>query len=275
MDRTPETNEAVLYKETKEALQKASATPYNNAAAIYHAAGIEPDMRLGGSCLDKLVVLQNALPEEVKQHIRFITSQVGKTTHFAAIATFGKGEYYLDPFLWQSEPMNLSDNNDIQSPTMSGNWVIRRKHLGISPLTMSFVEVAREGKPEKAVVVHQFLEEIDQLPSMIDLNVRPDLPSYHMQILSLDGRYLYKIWFLKEAGEMGEISVLDGATGVRTRIPPEDEVLRVVTISDIASSLEVTPQEIKDYFGKAYELEKQLAASGIKRSAIGDHEGLG
>jgi hypothetical protein len=242
------------------ALETASKIPYNNAEHAYTAAGvINPDLKFGGSCLHKLMSLKASLPTEIDEsQIKVITSVVGNTTHYAMVINYGEHDIYLDPFLWQANPMN-ADKESAESETLMSIWRIKRQPDQDGQFTVSFVENT-DGKPENRLITHKFTGELDQLPSPAALPLKPDLPSFMMQIPDQDNQKLYKVWYSKEAKHILDISVTNGKTGEKKRVTrdPSQRKLRAEVVNEVERLTRSTEKEIVEYFAEAHEKEVWL-----------------
>ncbi len=250
--------ERPVLKNTEQALQRASAMPYNNAAQIYETAGEAPDARLGGSCLFKLSVLKKSLPVDAK-NVRFITSMIGHTTHYAMLVDIDGITYYLDPFLWQKNLLPLSNGNIREVKTLEEGWLLQKeKDEKGALLVLSLVDTAQK---RKRLITHRFTRTLDFLPSSSALPLTPNLPSFMIQIPSFDGQHFYKAWYSKDRQQLDDIWVTDTVSGERTKITRDgvNSELRPSVVRQIEKLLGVSEQELCDYFARAHELEIELS----------------
>lgn len=261
------------FVELQKQLQRVSRIPYNNAAAAYHAAGISPDLRFGGSCLDKLGEMTANLPSEVEK-MDIISSVVGKTTHYAMLVEIDGSEYYVDPFLWQSEPLELGGEIG-EVKTLSDNWIIRKEKPEIDELLrIALVDRSKlsNGEGERVLITHKFDNKLDELPKPDTLGVKPELPSFYLQVPGLDGSKFYKVWFSKKAKQVADILVSDSTDGSRMKVTTDeqDSELRRKVEKEIEFVMGVSMAELVTYFSRAVDLEQEIG--GDKAEGVqGEH----
>lgn len=251
---TPE--ELPTIENIEHALLRASRLPYNNAAHIFEAAGMEQDTRMGGSCLMKLRELRKSLPRNASTSI--LTSKVGKgnATHFAMAVDLVDGPYYLDPFLWQSEPMPLNTPG-AQAHTLEDIWTLHREPDKDGVLAV--VSLIQSKPAHKTLMTHEFTGQIAYLPNASTLPLSPQTPSFIMQIPDQRNQLLYKLWYSKQSGGLDNMWIVDGRTGDRRKILKDDDKgdLRQA-FNSIEDLLGVAKDEIDNYFVEARKLELSL-----------------
>lgn len=268
-----EHQEILLIHDVEQVLQRNSAIPYNNATNVYERAGIDPEVEFGGSCLFKLSKLMNSLPSDVKNK-QIILSEVGRVTHFAMLADVDNATYYLDPFLWQKTPLKLSSHDGTRVETIQSGLVIRKEptqqdsFLSISLIDTSQIET-------NVLITHNFTKSLDFLPNSAALPITPQLPSYSMQIPDSDRHQIYKVWYLKNEGILGDIWVSDTVTGKKTKVPNNGihSEMRGTVIQSISSLIGKSEQDINNFFTKARELELTLSQLVESSGVDVPHEG--
>lgn len=260
-----ENKERALLDEVQNSLQKASQLSYNSASHIYEIAGLVPDPRMGGTCLNKLSKLKDSLPDSLKEKFRIVTSLVGDTTHYAMLVDLNGITFYLDPFLWQNEPMAITGNNpDNTVGTLANVFSLNRERDEEGSIFVITLREANQQQDEqsKVLVTHRFTTELSSLPSSSAIALKPDLATFGMQIPDRDNQKMYKIYYLKQNNHLGDIWVMDGNTGEKTKLPTSKSgkrtELRAQAIKDIERLLGASEQELCQYFAKAHELELQL-----------------
>jgi len=237
------------------ALKESARVPYNNATVVYERSGLNPDPRMGGSCLYKLRVLSRLLPDGAQQKV--IASTAGKTTHYALVAQVDGKEYYLDPFLWQSELLNLEEPAGSEVDTLYNKWKIKiEESSDDSSLRISLIDTVSGN----AMATHNFTDELSYIPKPSTLLVNQSLPSFMMQFVSKDGNGFYKVWYSKVEEKLADIWATDPITGERKKVTRDglNSDIRANVVADIEKMLTATEQEIVSYFAKAHELEKKL-----------------
>ncbi len=258
----PEQNENKALGELENALKGASALPYNNASHVLNAAGEKPDLRFGGSCLDKLACLRDLMPENLKSGMRVVTSGVrGSITHYAIVVDVEERTFYLDPFLWQEELMEIGENARIEghAKTLEDIWTLQREPDEPGAIfVVSFCEGV--GAESKILVTHKFVSKLDNLPSSSALPLKPDLPSFMMQIPDSENQKFYKLWYIKSNEHLSDIWIADGKTGARRKVTNKvsDEDLRRATVSEIEALLGCSESELCNFFARAAHLEKEI-----------------
>lgn len=246
-------------KTVETALRHASSLPYNNASNIYAAAGIETPKSIGGSCLFKLAELRDSLHGSIS-NVEYITAKDGDIIHYAMLADMGE-TYYFDPFLWQGELMPISGSTKPQVETLLGGWIIRREpNEEGSFLKISFMDIH---DPEKPTVLktHRFTDQMSFLPNASTLPIKPDLPSFMIQIPSSDGVHFYKVWYSKKGKKLDDIWVTNTLTGERKKVPVTgtNSELRPGVIKDVESLIGMSQADLCRFFAKAHDLEITLS----------------
>lgn len=250
-------------------LREVSIIPYNNAATIFERSGLEPDPRFGGSCIFKLRHLEDMLPPN---SIHYITSQAkdhGGVTHYASLFQNDKTYYYIDPFLWQKEPLPLDGYNRQAVATFSNDWeIIEEAYEPEKLLSISLRTKRTLNLPEKTMITHVYdlTAKTLSIPTGNNLIIRPDLPSFLLQVPSPDGIFFYKVWYTKGnsatnmLGFINDIWIHNSETGENLKVAKNssDINLRKKTISDVEGLLCTTESELCNYFDTAHRLELEL-----------------
>lgn len=244
-----------------EALQNASKLPYTNAAIVYHAAGEVPDPRMGGSCLDKLHHLGREL-STCGIHALFVNTNINPTLrHYAARVASERGDLYLDPLLFQAEPLNLIFPPGSRASTLvlSGQ-VELDESIHTDCFGVSFIRTLNQCEKTR-VMSYQFDETgiTDQLPHPSSIKVRPGLPAFQLQIPDPDDGILFKAMFLKANNTFGDIwkQQPDGSR-VRIKDSQAQNNERRTALGRIADLVGMKSREIVDYLITAGKLEKEM-----------------
>jgi hypothetical protein len=246
-----------LVRNVEKTLFAVSSIPYNNATSVYETAGLRPDPRMGGSCLFKLTKMQEYLPTGTS--IQVITSQVERTTHFAMLIKLNGNDCYVDPFLWQRQVMFINGPHTTNTAdTLENMWTLNREP---DEAGSKFVVSFRE--KDKPLVVHKFNDVLENIPSSSAIPLRPDLPSYMMQIADPENQLFYRIWYGKNEKNLNDIWVQNGVSGEKTRHRRngQQEPQRKKAINNIENILHTSEDELVTYFTKAHELEVKLSQS--------------
>lgn len=247
-----------------EALQNASKLPYTNAAIVYHAAGEVPDPRMGGSCLDKLHHLGRELSFSGIQ-TQFINTDVSPTLrHYAARVESERGDLYLDPLIFQAEPLNLNLPPGSRASTLvlSGQ-VELDESIHADCFGVSFIRTRNQGENTR-VISYQFESsgKNEQLPHPSLIEVRHGLPAFQLQIPDPEDGILFKAMFLKATNTFGDIwkQQPDGSR-VRIKDSQAQNNERRSALGRIADLVGMKSREIVDYFIVAAEIERKLPTS--------------
>ncbi len=154
--------------------------------------------------------------------------------------------------------MPIIKDEDVEVETLQKNWILRRGQTEPgSFLSISFVDRIKESE----MINHQFTNTLDFLPNPSVLPLRPDLPSFMLQLPDNVGEYFYKVWYSKENKQLLDIWEVQASTGERRKIPREgiNSNLRAGILEKIENLIGASEQEICDYFARAHDLEIQLS----------------
>lgn len=265
--------EFLLLPQIEYSLQKASSIPYNNATNVYESAGVETDRAFGGSCLYKLAELLRTLPPEASD-TKTIFSQAGSIAHYAILMKLGNSHFYLDPFLWQKKLLNLNDPEGTTVETIEQGLVIQKQPTPEnSILSTSLIDTSH--KARGVLTSHDFTRSLNFLPRSSALPISPHFPGYSMQIPDVDGKHIYKVWYLKKDKMFVDVWITDTVTGERTRIPNSgiNSEMREEVFGRITSVIGKSQQELLDFFIGARELELVMSQLMDNSTDHPPHEG--
>lgn len=98
--------------------------PFADYLKILHRRGLQGDPELGGNCVHQIEVLAEKL-KAVGYEVSFIPDS--ESNHWALLASDGKREFYMDPYLLHHDPVDISDLSEVGEktvealPVVSGN----------------------------------------------------------------------------------------------------------------------------------------------------------
>lgn len=90
-------------------IQSGLAIPSNSATKYLEMHGVPFNERLGGNCVFQIEAMLDMLGDVAREKALFLTSFVDNVLHYATVIQEGGEQYYLDPFLMHTEPVNVKD----------------------------------------------------------------------------------------------------------------------------------------------------------------------
>lgn len=156
-----------------ECLRKASQLPYNSATPFLRSHGyyVDPE-KFGGNCVQKMEYFHKLLQKNrLNPKLEYIVAKVNrKTRHYAAVI----GNYYFDPYIYQSEPFDYTKANVNGRKTRIGNliydlWIEGDYDANSDKLEVRWMRRGNILRPEVVQKRYNYdLRNRDQLPGIED-----------------------------------------------------------------------------------------------------------
>ncbi len=258
-----------------EELGVAARIPYNTATAFYHHAGLKPDRRFGGSCIDKITAFCTATPEVPTV---YIATQEGQSVrHYAVVANIGGEYFYCDPYQWQDKALLIAGDDKTTCTTTT--WVPHMRIQldsidrgnGLPTISLYATRKGANQLQEVVLSTYVFTNVLPDLPTK--LAVKIGVPNYAMHVVDLYCLTLYKIGFDKKNSSIRDIWV-STAAGERWKVGQDAEPsIRLGAYQAIERSLDATISELTSFFVMAYQIEQSMGdALGTARLPIQQDE---
>ncbi len=98
--------------------------PFADYLKILNLRGLQGDPELGGDCVHQIQILAEKL-KAAGYKVSFIPDS--ESNHWALLASDGKREFYMDPYLLHHDPVDISDLKEVGTKTVEALPVVDEK----------------------------------------------------------------------------------------------------------------------------------------------------